>query len=181
MIEQSIGVKNVGIGGKPLKGGTITERGIDPIPPASQGSGVFVVRCSWRASLSEGAREMDTVRSWLERTIGKVLSWPRWVLFGLLSGAGASTLYIVWVSTSDKNLWLFSSAPVVPLLFLNYYFGISGLVQVPVDFSLGFWFLLVGFWFLLGGLLGKFTDKLGIAVLIWLVIQIICAWWFVMV
>ena len=93
--------------------------GFDARPPRAASSpqafraGGFHVRCSWRSSLSEGVRKMDKIRN-------KIRAWPRWVRYGLLSGAAALILHKVSVLAQyGSSIWFISV-------------GTTALVSIPL-------------------------------------------------
>lgn len=111
-------------------------------------------------------REMDNVRSWLERTIDKIRSWPRWLRYGLVSGAAALIQYTIVFLFSFPGVLFLNLGLYTPLLLI----GRERLAYFTV--WQGNVFTLV-FWFLLGGLLGRLPYKLWVAVLLWFLVQII--------
>ena len=104
---------------------------------------------------------MDKIRD-------KIQSWPRWVRYGLVSGTTALIRHLFnYVVSPISCINLISFGTLAPF----YWFEVlTGIGRLPELIELG---ITLGFWSLLGGLLGKLTDKLGYAVLIWCVIQII--------
>ncbi len=84
----------------------------------------------------------------------------------MLSGAVASIqiIAIYWYGFGSLIV-LFSLGTLAPFTWLD----LTGM-SIPMWLGVG---ITIGLWSFLGVLLGKFTNKLGIAVLIWLTIQII--------
>ena len=113
---------------------------------------------------------MDKIRSWLQRKTEKIRSWPRWLRYGLLSGAAALILYIFVYA----DLYLIGAGTAAPfqwgLGFIFFKYVHRWPSQSQQLFSWGF---TLGFWFLLGCLLGKFIKNPRIAILIWLGFQTI--------
>jgi len=107
---------------------------------------------------------MDKIRD-------KIRSSPRWLRYGLVSGAVASIItYIIFMNPDRMGvLFIGTVAPFLFLLFTTIPIELHNIVykelfMIPT---------IVVFWTFLGGLLGKYAKNVWIAVLIWLGLQII--------
>ena len=94
----------------------------------------------------------------------KIRSWPRWIQGGLLSVVAAGILYLVGFLI--EPLAILSFGIVAPSII-----SMSLSPVLPESIYL-FIAIHLGYWFLIGALLGRFMKSLGLAAIIWLVIQI---------
>ena len=94
----------------------------------------------------------------------KIRSWPRWLQLGFLSVVAAGILYLVGFFI--KPLSILSFGIVAP--------SIISMSLSPVLPESIFLFIAIhlGYWFLVGALLGRVIKSLGLATIVWLVIQI---------
>ena len=94
----------------------------------------------------------------------KIRSWPRWLRGGLLSVVAAGILYLVGFLI--EPLAILSFGIVAP--------SIISMSLSPVLPESIFLFIAIhlGYWFLIGALLGRFMKSLGLATIIWFVVQI---------
>ena len=107
---------------------------------------------------------MDKIRD-------KIRSSPRWLRYGLVSGAVAFIItYIIFKNPDRMGVLFFGT--VAPFLFPLYTIPFE---LTNIFYKELFFISIVGFWTFLGGLLGKYAKNVWIAVLIWLGFQIIGA------
>jgi hypothetical protein len=94
----------------------------------------------------------------------KIQSWPRWLQLGFLSVVAAGILYLIGYLI--EPLAIFSFGIVAPSII-----SMSLSPVLPESIYL-FIAIHLGYWFLIGAFLGRFIKNLGLATIIWLVVQI---------